>query len=161
MASLTPEQRAELMELAEGLLDDVDLAFEMDGLGANLRMLAPSLAWGEPVEMDGAEPLGLAEGLAAIDELAALEQLEQALGQDYPGASLADIDAERLRQLLGEEAGRDLDRLRQIERALEKAGVVVRVGGRLELTPRGVRKLGERALAKVFERLTLDMQGRS
>jgi uncharacterized protein with von Willebrand factor type A (vWA) domain len=159
MASLTPEQRAELMELAEGLLGDVDLAFEMDRLGANLRMLAPGLRWGEPVEMDGAEPMGLAEGLAAIDELASLEQLEQALSQDYPGASLADIDADRVRQLLGDEAGRDLDRLRQIERALEKAGVVVRAAGRLELTPRGVRKLGERALAKVFERLTLDMQG--
>ena len=159
MASLTPEQRSELTELAEGLMADVDLAFEMDRLGANLRTLAPGLRWGEPVEMDGAEPMGLAEGLAAIDDLAALEQLEEALGQNYPGASLADIDAERVRQLLGEEAGRDLDRLRQIERALEKAGVLVRAGGRLELTPRGVRKLGERALAKVFERLTLDMQG--
>lgn len=158
MASLTPEQRAELAQLAEDLLQDMDLAFQMDQLGRNLRAVAPQLSWDQPME-GGGEPLGLAEGLDAIDQASRLEELEQALSQDYPGASLDDIDPEALRDALGEEAGRDLERLRRIEKLLEDAGVVARSGGRLDLTPRGVRKLGERALSRVFERLAMDQPG--
>lgn len=158
MASLTPEQRAEFQQLMEDLLDDMDLAFEMDRLGQNLRQAAPSLSWDQPAEM-GSEPMGLSQGLDAIDQASRLEELEQALGQDYPGASLEDVDVDALRQALGDDAARDLERLRHIERMLEDAGVVSRSEGRLELTPRGVRKLGERALARVFERLQLGGAG--
>jgi uncharacterized protein with von Willebrand factor type A (vWA) domain len=158
LASLTPEQRAELASLMDDLMADMDLSFQMSRLAANLRTLAPSLPWDEPTP-GGGEPMGLAEGLEAIDRLSRIEELERALAQDYPGASLEDIDPERLRELLGDEAARDLRRLRAVERMLEEAGVVSRREGRLELTPRGVRKLGERALAKVFERVGLDRPG--
>jgi len=158
LASLGPEQRAELASLTEQLLGDLDLAFEVDRLGANLRAVAGTPLWDQAMAMGG-EPLGLRESLEALEELSGLEELERALGQDYPGASLADVDVDALRAALGEEAARDLDRLRRIERMLEEAGVVVRSGGRLHLTPRGVRKLGERALAKVFDQLVADRPG--
>ncbi len=154
MASLTPEQRAELAQLMDDLLDDMDLAFEMDRLGRNLRAVAPSMPWDEPVSRSG-EPMGLPEGLDEIEQASRLEELERALGQDYPGANLEDVDAEELRAALGDDAVRDLGKLRAIEKMLEDAGVIARSGGRLELTPRGVRKLGERALTRVFERLTV------
>jgi uncharacterized protein with von Willebrand factor type A (vWA) domain len=154
MASLTPEQRAELAQLMDDLLDDMDLAFEMDRLGRNLRAVAPSMPWDEPIPGSG-EPMGLPEGLDAIEQASRLEELDRALGQDYPGASLEDIDPDELRAALGDDAVRDLGKLRAIEKMLEDAGVIARSGGRLELTPRGVRKLGERALTRVFERLTV------
>lgn len=159
MASLSPEQRAELQALSEALLDDMDLRFQVDRAGRSLRSLMPNLAWDQPVDMEGQAPYGMADGLAAVDELSRLDALEQALSQDYPGATLDDIDADELERTLGEDARRDLRRLREIERALEKAGVVVRSRGRMELTPRGVRKLGEQALARVFNRLTVDRPG--
>jgi uncharacterized protein with von Willebrand factor type A (vWA) domain len=158
MASLSPEQQRELMELSNALMDDLDLQFEMDRLGQSLRELAPGLAWDQPGDLDG-PPMGLAEGLAAMDELSQLEQLERMLDQNYPGATLDDIDREMLASRLGEDAVRDLDKLRQIERALQEAGVVSRSDGRLELTPRGVRKLGQRALARVFEEIVDDQPG--
>lgn len=158
MASLTPEQRAELQSTMEGMLSDLDLAFEMDRLSGNLRQLAPGLAWDEPVAGDG-PPLGLREGLDAIESAATLDELEKALAQDYPGARLEDVDTEDLRRVLGDEAARDLGRLQAIEKALEDAGVISRSQGRVELTPRGVRKLGERALVRVFERLSFDRAG--
>jgi uncharacterized protein with von Willebrand factor type A (vWA) domain len=107
----------------------------------------------------GGEPVGLSEGLDSIDQASRLDELEQTLGQDYPGASLEDIDEQSLRDTLGDDAVRDVRRLRQIEKMLEDSGVIMRSGGRLELTPRGVRKLGERALTRVFERLSLGNQG--
>lgn len=168
LASLSGEQRAQLQGLMQDLLTDMDLAFQMDQLGRNLRAVASQLSWDQPMQtgpmqngpmQNGGEPLALAEDLDAIDETSRLEELERALGQDYPGAALEDIDEETLRRALGDEAGRDLARLRAIEKMLEDAGVVARTGGRLELTPRGVRKLGERALQTVFERLKVDNPG--
>ena len=158
LASLTPEQRAEMQALMEDLLDDMDLAFQMDQFGRNLRALAPHMPWDQPMEGAG-EPMGLGEGLDAIDQASRLEELEQSLGQNYPGASLEDVDEERLRETLGDDAARDLRRLRAIEKLLEDAGVISRSDGRLELTPRGVRKLGERALTRVFERLQIAQAG--
>jgi uncharacterized protein with von Willebrand factor type A (vWA) domain len=158
MASLTPDQRRELSELMSEMMQDMDLAFQMNQLGQNLRSLAPQLPWDESMDMGG-EPMGLSEGLDSIDQASRLDELEDALGQNYPGASLEDIDEEALRASLGDEAARDLRRLRQIERMLEDAGVIVRSSGRLELTPRGVRKLGERALTRVFERLKMAQAG--
>ena len=159
MASLTPEQRAELAALSESLLGDMDLRFQVDRAGRALRELVPGLAWDQPVDMDGDNPYGLGGGLAAVDQMSRLDALQRALAQDYPGASLDDIDTDELERMLGGEAARDLRRLREIEKALEKAGVVVRSSGRMELTPRGVRKLGQQALARVFDRLTADRPG--
>ncbi len=158
MASLTPEQRAEMQSLMEDLMGDLDLAFQMSQFNQNLRALAPQMPWDQPMEGSG-DPMGLSEGLDAIDQASRLEELENALGQDYPGASLEDIDEERLRETLGDEVVRDLRRLRAIEKMLEDAGVISRSGGRLELTPRGVRKLGERALTRVFQRLAIAQPG--
>ena len=158
MASLSPEQRAEMASLMEDLMGDLDLAFQMAQFNQNLRALAPQMPWDQPMEGSG-DPMGLSEGLDAIDQASRLEELENALGQDYPGASLEDIDEERLRETLGDEVVRDLRRLRAIERMLEDAGVISRSGGRLELTPRGVRKLGERALTRVFQRLAIAQPG--
>ena len=158
MASLTPEQRAEMQSLMEDLMGDMDLAFQMSQFGNNLRALAPQMPWDQPMP-GGGEPMGLSEGLDAIDQASRLDELEQTLGQDYPGASLEDIDPEQLREALGDEAARDLGRLRAIEKMLADAGVIARSDGQLELTPRGVRKLGERALTRVFERLQVAEAG--
>ena len=81
-----------------------------------------------------------------------LDDLGQALGQRYPGARLEDIDEEALRSALGDEAAQDLRGLKDIERLLEQSGALQRNQGRLELTPKGVRRLGEQSLTTIFER---------
>ena len=159
MASLSPEQRAELMALAESVLDDLDLRFEVDRLSESLRDLFGDMDWDTPVQMEGDQPLGLNESLQAIERLADYEELERALRSDRSGPPLQDVDVEKLRRTLGEDAVKDVQRLRQIEKLLEQSGFLARQGGRLKLTPRGVRKLGERALARVFDRLAVDRPG--
>jgi uncharacterized protein with von Willebrand factor type A (vWA) domain len=89
----------------------------------------------------------------AIERMGDLEDLEAAVRGDYAGATLDDIDEDRLRSALGDDAVGDLERLKEIERALERAGLVNRSRGRLELTARGARLLGERSLTKVLERI--------
>jgi uncharacterized protein with von Willebrand factor type A (vWA) domain len=159
MASLSPEQRRELRGLAEQMMQDMDLAFEVDRLGANLGGAFPDLPWGDPVFGEGEGAVPMSATVDAMERLHEQEELERALGGEYPGASLEDVDEDALRRTLGDTAARDLRRLKQIERALEKAGFVQRRGGRLEVTPRGARKMGERALTQVFEELRRDREG--
>lgn len=159
MASLSHEQRRELQALAEQMMQDMDLAFEVDRLGANLAGAFPQMLWGEPVWGEGDEAMPMSATIDAMERLHDYEDLDRSLEGAYPGASLDDVDEEALRRTLGEPAARDLHRLKEIERALEQAGLVQRRGGRLEVTPRGARKMGERALTRVFETLRRDREG--
>jgi uncharacterized protein with von Willebrand factor type A (vWA) domain len=160
LASLSPEQRAELQALADQVMRDMDLAFEVDRLGANLAAMYPDMAWdrpGEPGEGEGQAPLSAT--VDALERLHDYEELERSAGQDYPGASIEDVDEDAVRRALGEGSVQDVRRLKRIERALEEAGLLTRRDGRLEVTPKGARKMGERALVKVFERLRRDREG--
>src|SRR5436190_4662090 len=159
LASLSDEQRRQLQGLVDQVLEDMDLAFELDRLGANLAGAFPEMPWGEPAWGTGGEAAPMAATVDALEREHEYEDLEHSLEGDYPGASLDDVDDEAVRRLLGEPAVRDLHRLREIERMLEDAGLMQRRAGRLELTPRGARKLGERALTRVFERLERDREG--
>jgi uncharacterized protein with von Willebrand factor type A (vWA) domain len=155
MAGLDPDQRAQLAELAEQLLGDMDLSFQAGELARALQGLYPELGWGQPPE--GALPSGTEEGSLSqtvdwMEHLREYEDLATALDQDYPGARLEDVDEDALRRALGDDAVDDLRALREIERILEQAGAATRAQGRLELTPRGIRRLGERSLAKIYER---------
>jgi uncharacterized protein with von Willebrand factor type A (vWA) domain len=158
MDSLTPEQRGELSDLMAQALGDAGLAGEMSRLQQGLRSARPDLQWGGRERMDGEQPLGYADATGALAELADLDQLEELLGQDYPGASMDDIDEELIEQALGRSAVDDLARLRQLERELRKQGYVERGGDGLKLTPRALRRLGATALRRVFD--VLDSRGR-
>jgi uncharacterized protein with von Willebrand factor type A (vWA) domain len=153
LRSLSPEQREELAGLMANALDDAGLAAEMARLADALRSRRPDLdraGMSGSVQMSGEEPLGLGDATTALAELADLAELETALGQDYPGASLDDIDEEAVRRAFGRQAVDDVDALRRIERELERQGYLARSGGQLELTPKAVRRLGDTALRRIF-----------
>jgi len=166
MDSLTPQQRQELGELMDGAMD-ADLASQLAQLGDSLRNARPDLPWNkggrgrEPGRGQGqGQGLGLGEATSALEELADLEELEAALGQDYPGASLDDIDEDAVQRALGRGAVDDVAALRRIERELQTQGYLARdEHGRLELSPRAVRRLGATALRKVFADLSSKGRG--
>src|SRR5580700_3132121 len=155
LSSLTDAQRDELAALMAQTLEDAGLAAEMSRLSDALRSRRPDIDFdGWPGErMTGDTPLGLSEATTALSELADLTELEDALRQDYPGARLDDIDEEAVRRALGRQAVDDMEALRQIERELERQGYLQRTDGKLELTPKAVRRLGQTALKKVFAQL--------
>ncbi len=153
MASLSPEQRAELAGLAQAALGDLGLEYELDRLGQALRQRRPDLPWGERAAMGGDQPLGLGDATTALEELADLEALEASLSQDYPGASLDDVDIDALRRNLGPRAVEDLEALRALERELTEQGFLTREHGRLKLTPKAIRRIGATALRRIFRHL--------
>jgi uncharacterized protein with von Willebrand factor type A (vWA) domain len=153
LESMTPEQREELAELMAQALGDLDLAAEMGRLGDSLRALRPDLPWSGRQQLRGDQPLGLGDATEALADLADLDALSEALAQDYPGASLADVDEEQVRRALGRAAVDDLRALQQVERELEAQGYLVRSHGDLTLSPKAIRRIGQTALRHVFASL--------
>ncbi|HET6209003.1 MAG TPA: VWA domain-containing protein [Jatrophihabitans sp.] len=156
--SLSPQQREELGSLLDQAMSQAGLADQMARLQQSLRAARPDLAWGGSERMNGEQPLGYASGTEALAELADLDELAELALQDYPGASLADIDEEMVARALGSQAVADLEQLRRIERELQRQGYLEQGGHGLELSPRALRRLGTAALRKVFA--TLHSAGR-
>jgi len=158
--SMTPEQRAQLQQLSESLLEDLDLRWQMDELGRNLRSAFPQMGWGQRMPFRGDEPLPLGEMGGLLDRLGDLDALENLLRNATQPGQLAEVDLDQAAELLGEDAARSLEQLRDLARVLEEAGLIEQREGRLELTPRGIRRIGQRALGDLFKRLLQDRAGR-
>jgi len=160
MRSLSPEQQDALSQLMEQATADLDLSSELAQLGDQLRGLRPDLfSRSGRARMTGPEPMGLADATEALAELADLEALAEQLDQGYDGASIDDVDEELVRRALGRRAVDDLAELRRLERTLVDDGYLVRRAGELELTPKSVRRLGLRALRRVFADLQATRRG--
>lgn len=148
--SLTPEQRAELLELSRQAMREAGLDDVLQRLGERLRARRPDLVWSGGVDVAGEAELGLGDATTAVAELADLAELEEALGQGYAGAHLDDIDVDAVWRTLGRSAAEELERLRELERELRDQGYLSGSRGRLELTPKAVRRIGETALRDVL-----------
>src|SRR5262249_34850988 len=137
--SMTPEQRAQLQGLAEQLLEDMDLRWQVDQLGEHLQSLFPQMGWDRRYDFSGQDPLGFAEAAQLMEQLGDIDQLENLLrGATNPGA-LAEVDIDRARDLLGDQSARSLERLAELAKMLEQAGLIENKEGRYELTPKGIR----------------------
>jgi uncharacterized protein with von Willebrand factor type A (vWA) domain len=158
--SMTPEQRSQLQQLSDMLMEDMDLRWQMDQLGDNLRQMFPQMGWEKSQNFQGGDPMGFSEAMSMMQELGDLDQLEQMLrGTSSPGA-LAEVDIDRVRELMGDDTARSLERMSEVARQLEEAGLIENREGRYELTPRAVRKIGQNALGDIFKRLSKDRVGR-
>lgn len=158
MQSLTPEQREEMANLMAQAMGQAGLADEMARLQQGLQSARPDLPWNGRTRMDGEQGMGFSDATGAIAELADLDQLGELLDQDYPGASLDDIDEELIERALGRAAVDDMAQLRRIERELREQGYLQRGSEGLRLSPRALRRLGGTALKRVFA--TVESRGR-
>lgn len=148
LESMTPEQRAKLAELSEALLEsDALLSGELGRLAAHLGAFSPFS------DELGDMAFGLGPASPVVGAFADLSQLEQLLaGAPSPGA-LAEVDIARARELLGAEDAHSLEALGRLAKQLRDAGYAEQKEGRMRLTPRGLRRLGDQALADLYTRL--------
>jgi uncharacterized protein with von Willebrand factor type A (vWA) domain len=160
MNSLSPQQQEELQNLMSQAMGQGDLAARMGQLSDNLRSLRPDLGWGRRERgMKGQNPLGYGEAAGALQELADLDDLIEQLAQDHYGATLDDVDVETVERALGQGAVADVQRLRELERELERQGWLTRADGVLSLSPKALRRLGQTALRQVFAHLGSGRRG--
>ena len=77
--SMSPEQRRQLQGLAESLLEDIDLRWQVDRLAGNLQRAFPGAGWDQRFRFRGDEPMGMGEGTDAAGRLRDLDELESFL----------------------------------------------------------------------------------
>jgi uncharacterized protein with von Willebrand factor type A (vWA) domain len=145
--------RRQLQDLLSEKIGDPGLQRELQELGINLDILYPLQEMGDQYPFRGEEELDLLQAMRLMDRLQGLDALESQLERTQYGGNLDDVDEEQLRQLLGEEAYETFRQLKQFLEILEEAGYIRRKGDTWELTPRGIRKIGEKALGEIYAQL--------
>ena len=159
MNSMTPEQRAQMQQLSDQLMEDMDLRWQMDQLSQNLQGMFPQMNWNRQYDMQGQDPMGFGQAMQTMQELGELDQLENLLRNASTPGALAEADMDRVRDLMGDDAAKSLARLAEMAKMLEEAGLIQNKEGRLELTPKGLRKIGSNALRELYTKLAKDKAG--
>jgi len=159
MNSLTPEQRQQLQELAADLMDDMDLQWQTQQLAQHLQEAFPEMNWDGGYQFGGDEQLNMPQATDLMQQLGDLDSLQQLLQDASNPGALAEVDPERVEELLGRESAEALQRLSEMARMLEENGLAENKEGRLELTPRALRAIGQNALGDLFDKLMDDKVG--
>ena len=151
--SLPGEMRQQLNQLMQERMGEMGMGSELSRLAQNLESLYPMRDMRRQYPFRGEEDLNLESGMNLMDYMQQLDQLERALEQVQYGGDLNNIDPDQLEDLLGEDARETLDQLKALLELLEEAGYIRKDGNTWELTPRGTRKIGEKALAEIYANL--------
>ncbi len=157
MESMSPEMRRELEDAMEAALDP-QMRQQMARFAALMEQLMPMDELRRQYPFLGDDSMTMEQAMEMMRNLQDLDQLEQALQEAMRTGQLDDVDPEQLAELLGDEAKRaweELDRLRQL---LQDAGYVTN-DDRMDLTARGIRRIGQKALREVFTHLKKDRVG--
>src|SRR5437588_1710577 len=160
MDNLSREQRQELQGLMEQLMGDDRIRVDMMELGQNLEALAPMEQARTRFPFRGDESLPLNEAMRMMGRLQQMEGLEDQFQEARRLDNLEAIDSEKVKDLLGDEEYQSVEQLKELMRILEEAGYIQKKGNYWELTARGIRKIGQKALQDIFNKLKRDGFGR-
>ena len=160
LGSLPGELREQLQDLLSDKLGDPQLQQGLDELARNLEYLYPMRDLREQYPFRGEEQIDLQAAMELMRHMQSIDEVERQLERTQYGGEIDDIDADQLEELLGPEARETLDELRKFLEILEEAGYIRKKGSGWELTPRGSRKIGQRALVELYAQLKADSFGK-
>ncbi len=149
LASLSPQQREQLQSLMADRFGDPELEAELVKLAKEMDFLNPE---GKRYVFGGGDELDLEAAMRLMGEMRDLDQLIEQVREAERSGDVDRIDQDTLRELLDDEAADSLDNLKELLKALRDAGYI-RDGDRWELTPRGARMIGQKALGEIYARL--------
>jgi len=153
MESLPSDQRQQLQSLLADKLGDPELEGELQQLAMNMEYLNPSAERPNSYGFRGDEEIDLQAAMNLMGEMQDIDELERGLERAQYDGDLDGVDVDNLRELLGDEAGDALDELQQLLDVLEEAGYIRRDGDSWELTPQGMRMIGQKALGEIYQQL--------
>ncbi|HUS82953.1 MAG TPA: VWA domain-containing protein [Dehalococcoidia bacterium] len=158
--SLPPDMRQQLQDLLSAKVADPDLLAELNELAGGLELIYPMRSLRSQYPFRGEEGLDIAEAMRLMDYMQSLDELEHQLERVEYGGDINEVDPEQIGRLLGEEAKESFDQLRRFLEVLEEAGYIRQKGRSWELTPRAIRKIGEKALAEVYAQIRAEGTGK-
>ena len=155
--SMSPEARREMEDALMQALDPATRQ-EMGQFADLMEQLMPMDEMRRQYPFLGDDSLTMEQAMQMMREMQQLDQLEAALQDAMRTGDLRDIDPDKLAELLGEEARRAWEELERLRKLLEDAGYIT-ADEKMELTARGIRRIGQKALKEVFGHLKKDRLG--
>ena len=148
--SLTPDQRAQLQSLLADRFGDPELEAEMQRLAQAMAAANPRAG---RYRFGGQEDIDLEAAMRLMGDMRQLDELINQVQTAERSGDLDRIDRDLLKELLDDDAADNLDDLKKLLEALEQAGYIRPAGDKWELTPRGSRMIGQKALGEIYARL--------
>ena len=157
LESMSPEMRQELEDALAAAFDP-ETRREMAEFDAFMEQLMPMDDLRRQYPFLGDDRLTMEQAMEVMRQLQDFDQLEQALQEVMRTGKLDKVDPEQLARLLGDEARRTWEQLDRLRQLLREAGYITG-DDELELTARGIRRVGQKALREVFAHLKKDRTG--
>jgi uncharacterized protein with von Willebrand factor type A (vWA) domain len=94
-----------------------------------------------------------------METLQKMDTLEQQMKMAQYDPSMDGINEDLVQDIMGEASKRELENVRELTRLLEEMGYISRNGEEFELTPKGIRRIGQQALESIYSQLKKDRAG--
>jgi uncharacterized protein with von Willebrand factor type A (vWA) domain len=155
-----------LPNMLDAAVDDLDNMLEnLDSLTQEqLQQLSDTMNQMQQLEQlmnqypfQGSQRMGMGEAGQILGQLRGLEKFLR-WGQRGMGDP-SELDLDEIRNMLGEDAYEQLKYLKGVEQMLEEEGYIIRTGHGMRLTPKGMRKIGDKALREIFHMLNKNRWG--
>ncbi|MAQ11960.1 MAG: VWA domain-containing protein [Chloroflexi bacterium] len=155
--SMSPEARRE-MEDALSQAFDPETQQAMAQFASLMEQLMPMDDLRRQYPFLGEDSLTMEQAKEMMRDLQELDQLEQSLQEAMRTGNMENIDPDKLAELLGDDARRIYDELDRLRKMLQESGYVTD-NEKMDLTARGIRRIGQKALKEVFTHLKKDRMG--
>lgn len=135
----------------DNLLDNLDSMSqqEMQNLSNMLSQMEQLEQLMNQYPFQGSQRMGMGEAGQVLGQLRGLEQFLR-WGRRGMG-DVSDLDLDAIRELLGEDAYEQLKYLEGVEQMMVDEGFLQQTDSGLRLSPKGMRRLGDKALKEIFQ----------
>ncbi len=159
LASMSPEQRAELSEAMQQAQADMGVQDQMAELQDNLKALRPEFSRGRGTSLNGDSSSGLPQATQALAEMGDLETLVNQISDADEMGDPTQIDLDLLERAMGRSLRDELEAMQQLQKDLQDQGFLVKSDESMRLSAKAVRRIGQSALAEVFKHLESTARG--
>ena len=159
MDSMSSQMRDELEQMLQSSMPS-EMMQDMAELASIMYDIFPFDDMASEYPFMGDESVTLDQAMQLMEQLQDMDRLDDQLESVMRQGGVENIDPDKVEELMGEDARRELEQLQQLIQQLEEAGYLRRKGDRLELTARGMRKLAQSALREVFSEMKKERMGR-
>jgi len=158
LQSMPAEMREQIESMMQSLLRDDRLQWDLMQMAGLIEQIT-GRSLGHRYPFSGDTPVGMDEAMELMRSLNDVDELERQLRQAMRELNFDGVDQDLMRDVLGAEAAAHLEEIARLAKLLEETGLARRDGADIELTAKGIRRLGERALHDLFAELRADRAG--
>ncbi len=149
--SIEDERSKEFLDMEEVFFQEKDI---LDEFWRMLKKIFPQY-FPKRYKLFGKESLNIYQAISLFEKLIKLDDLERSIIRANLYGNLDEIEKDTLSEFFGDELKDSLKILSNVEDILEREGYIEREDGKIKLTPKALRKIGEITLFALTSKIGL------